>query len=46
VADKAAQARARRLSQMEEPADQVVVVKACGGGEEQMEELAEAEATR
>jgi anaerobic magnesium-protoporphyrin IX monomethyl ester cyclase len=33
VADKAAQARARRLSQMEEPADQVVVVKACGGGE-------------
>jgi anaerobic magnesium-protoporphyrin IX monomethyl ester cyclase len=39
AADRAARARARKQSMMEAPADQVIV-KSCGGGEEQLEEYA------
>lgn len=38
AADRAARARARKQSQLATPADQVIV-KSCGGGEEQLEEL-------
>jgi anaerobic magnesium-protoporphyrin IX monomethyl ester cyclase len=43
-ADRAAQLRARRLSRLEDVEEEVLVVKACGGGDQQMEDLEEAEA--
>jgi anaerobic magnesium-protoporphyrin IX monomethyl ester cyclase len=43
AADRAARARARKQSELPTPAEQIIV-KACGGGEEQMEDLALEEA--
>jgi anaerobic magnesium-protoporphyrin IX monomethyl ester cyclase len=37
-ADRAAQLRARRLSKLEEAEEEVLFVKACGGGQQQMDE--------
>jgi len=37
-ADRAARARARKQSRLEEVAAEAVVIKACGGGEQQMED--------
>ena len=44
AADRAARARARKQSELPTPADQIIV-KACGGGEEQMEALVLEEST-
>ena len=37
-ADRAAQLRARKLSEMEAPREEIVMVKACGGGDQQLSE--------
>lgn len=43
-ADRAAQLRARKLSRLEEVEEEVLVIKACGGGDQQMDESMSTEA--